>query len=85
MLEKLGKSGSGPMEFSNPGRILWREEERLYYVMDSGNRRIQRLSSSFQYVDMIDLSLYDIYGQNLLTPSPWMHQAISILRILSPT
>ena len=29
VLEKLGRQGTGPMEFSRPERIIWREEDQL--------------------------------------------------------
>lgn len=48
-IKSLGKSGNGPLEFQNPTDIIADRKGNLY-IVDSGNNRIQKISSSHTYL-----------------------------------
>ena len=55
-LKQIGHLGSAPLEFINPTDIV--EHDNLFYIIDSGNNRIQVLSPDFEHVKNISLPQY---------------------------
>ena len=53
---KIGSTGHGKMQFLSPHQIVFFNEE--YYVLDSGNSRIQIFNKEFEYLDTIELNKF---------------------------
>lgn len=54
-IQEVGKIGMGPLEFSAPTDIFYNEQNKLVYVLDAGNHRVQVLSESLEYIKEISL------------------------------
>ena len=55
-LAAVGTRGSGPLQFSNPTSIAYNAKNRMVYVAESGNHRVQILNS--------DLKFSSTFGKN---------------------
>ncbi|MDO4720516.1 MAG: 6-bladed beta-propeller [Peptostreptococcaceae bacterium] len=64
ILDRIGKLGSAPLEFNQPGDLFWQEEEKILYVLDGGNHRVQRLDKDLRYIDEISLKDMEVFAKN---------------------
>ena len=55
IIENIGKTGNGPGEFNIP-RNICADDKNNYYIIESGNRRIQIFNDKFEYVSEININ-----------------------------
>ncbi len=55
LIREVGKLGSGDMEFKMPTAFCFDESDKLYYILDSGNRRIVVIDEKFNFVKNINV------------------------------
>lgn len=57
LIEKIGKTGNGELEFLNPHNIKIYDDE--VYILDSGNKRVVVLDKDLKFIEKIDIDLDD--------------------------
>ena len=55
LLKSIGKLGSGDMEFKMPTAFCFDEDNKLYYILNSGNRRIVVIDEALNFVKNINV------------------------------
>ena len=58
LLKSVGKLGSGNMEFKIPTAFCFDEDNKLYYILDNGNRRIVVIDEDFNFVKNIEVKTF---------------------------
>ena len=58
LLKSIGKLGSGDMEFKIPTAFCFDEDNKLYYILDNGNRRIVVIDEAFNFVKNIEVKTF---------------------------
>ena len=62
-LQTHGKLGSAPGEFESPIDLFYHESKEEWYVLDSGNHRVQILDKNLNFKREISLKLMEIYAK----------------------
>lgn len=55
LLKSIGKLGSGDMEFKTPTSFFFDQANKLYYILDNGNKRIVVIDEDFNFVKNINV------------------------------
>ena len=58
LLKSVGKLGSGNMEFKIPTAFFFDQADKLYYILDNGNRRIVVIDEDFNFVKNIEVKTF---------------------------
>ena len=58
LLKSIGKLGSGDMEFKIPTAFCFDQANKLYYILDNGNRRIVVIDEDFNFVKNIEVKTF---------------------------
>ena len=59
LLKSVGKLGSGNMEFKIPTAFFFDQANKLYYILDNGNRRIVVTDEDFSFVKNIEVKTFE--------------------------
>ncbi len=54
LINAIGKTGNAEMQFLNPSQVVY--ENSKYYILDSGNSRVQILDEDFEYLNGVELT-----------------------------
>ena len=58
LLKSVGKLGSGDMEFKIPTAFFFDQANKLYYILDNGNRRIVVIDEDLNFVKNIEVKTF---------------------------
>ena len=58
LLKSVGKLGSGEMEFKIPTAFFFDQANKLYYILDNGNRRIVVIDEDLNFVKNIEVKTF---------------------------
>ena len=58
LLKSVGKLGSGDMEFKTPTSFFFDQANKLYYILDNGNRRIVVIDEDLNFVKNIEVKTF---------------------------
>ena len=62
LIQDVGKTGNGELQFIAPCQVVYSAEK--YYVLDSGNSRVQILNSDFSFSDEVELRRIDDFDSD---------------------
>lgn len=62
LIQEVGKTGNDELQFIAPCQVVYCNEK--YYVLDSGNSRVQILNSDFSFSDEVELRRIDDFDSD---------------------